>query len=92
MQFIFLLGLIKLLISLQEQSSEETVRGEAVRNSDVHVLTTQDGVIYKSGRVVVPRVLRKEFLQCLHASHQGLDATMRRAQDVLYWPCMLEDI
>ena len=56
------------------------------------VLTTQDGVIYKSVQVVVPRVLRKEFLQCLHASHQGLDATMRRARDVVYWPGMPEDI
>lgn len=56
------------------------------------VLTTQDGVVYKSGQVVVPRMLRKEFLQCLHASHQGLDATMRRARDVVYWPGMQEDI
>lgn len=56
------------------------------------VLTTQDGVIYKGGQVVVPRALREEFLQCLHSSHQGQESTFRRARDVVYWPGMLEDI
>ena len=56
------------------------------------VLTTQDGVIYKSGQVVVPSSLREEFLRCLHSSHQGQESTFRRATDVVYWPGMLEDI
>ena len=68
------------LTRAKQLGSEETVHGETVRNSDV--LTTQDGVRYQGGQVVVPRALRKELLQCLHASHQGLDATMRRARDV----------
>ena len=56
------------------------------------VLTTQDGVIYKAGQVVVPSSLREEFLHCLHSSHQGQESTFCRARDVVYWPGMLKDI
>ena len=52
----------------------------------------QDGIVYKGGQVVVPKKLRVEFLQRLHSSHQGLQSTLRRARDAMYWLGMVENI
>ena len=43
-------------------------------------------------RVVVPARLRQEVLYELHSSHQGQDRTLRRAQQVVCWPSITNDI
>ena len=52
---------------------------------------SNDLVIYGS-RVIIPASLRREVLHGLHASHQGQDRTLRRAQQVVYWPGITSDI
>ena len=51
-------------------------------------LTVQNGVIFRGERVVVPKSLRKDMPQCIHASHLGIDGCQRRARECLYWPRM----
>ena len=36
-------------------------------------LTVQNGVIIRGERVVVPKSLRRDMLQCIHTSHLGID-------------------
>ena len=55
-------------------------------------LTAQDGIIFKGERVVVPRSLRKEFTTKVHVSHLGIQACLRRAREVWYWPNMNKEI
>lgn len=55
-------------------------------------LTVQNGVLYKGTRVIIPPAMKPEMLQRIHASHQGVDACIRRARDSLYWPNMTVDI
>lgn len=55
-------------------------------------LSVQDGLIFKGERLVVPKSLRKEMLKRIHASHQGIDASLRKAREILYWPHMSDDI
>ncbi|KAL5499943.1 hypothetical protein EMCRGX_G011418 [Ephydatia muelleri] len=43
-------------------------------------MTVQDGIVYKGGQAVVPKELRKEFLQRLHSSHQGSQLTLKGAR------------
>ena len=43
-------------------------------------------------RLVVPKTLRKRMLQTLHSSHQGIESTLRRARETIYWPNMKSDI
>ena len=40
-----------------------------------------DGVVYKGGQVVVPVEVRPDIVVRLHSSHQGIQSTLRRAQD-----------
>lgn len=55
-------------------------------------LTVQDGIIYHSSRVVIPKALRPEMLRRTHSSHLGIEASLRKARDSLYWPLMNEEI
>lgn len=55
-------------------------------------LTVQEGIILKGMRIVVPAKIRPSMLARLHASHLGIEASLRKARDILYWPKMVEDI
>ena len=43
-------------------------------------LVVQEGLILRGDRVVIPNTLRKETIQDLHAAHQGIESTLRRAR------------
>ena len=55
-------------------------------------LLTQDGLIFRGDRLIVPKSLRRQTIKELHASHQGVEATLRRARETLYWPNMKNEI
>ena len=55
-------------------------------------LTVQNGVIFKGERLIVPEGLRTEMKEKLHYNHGGVQATLRRAREVFYWPGMNKDI
>jgi len=55
-------------------------------------LTTQDSIIYKGTKVLVPKSMQPSMLQQVHTSHQGPEACMRRAKDVIFWPGMAKEI
>ena len=50
--------------------------------------TPVDGLFFKGDRLVVPQNSRAFFIQKLHMSHQGIEATLRRAKKAYYWPRM----
>ena len=51
-------------------------------------ISYQDGLLFKSGRIVVPEVLQEDLLKRLHSSHLGIEGSLRRAREILYWPKM----
>ena len=51
-------------------------------------LTIQDQLVFKGSRVVIPVALRREMMAMVHASHIGIEGSIRRARDSLYWPRM----
>ena len=55
-------------------------------------LTTQDGIILRGDRIVIPTSLRKEVTQKAHARHMGINACIRRARDLVFWPGMSKEI
>ena len=52
----------------------------------------QNGLIFRGERVVVPESMRAETKDLLHRSHLGVESTLRRARECLYWPNMTSDI
>ena len=55
-------------------------------------LVMQDGLIFRGDRLIVPKSLRRQTIKELHASHQGVEATLRRARETLHWPNMKSEI
>ena len=55
-------------------------------------LVEQNGVIFKGERLIVPPTMRHSMIERLHSNHAGVQATLRRARDVFYWPGMNRDI
>ncbi|XP_039453132.1 uncharacterized protein K02A2.6-like [Culex pipiens pallens] len=57
-----------------------------------HELSTQDGLVFRSDRIVVPYILRRKMIESCHASHNGIEATLRLARANLFWPGMTSEI
>lgn len=55
-------------------------------------LSVTDGVIFKGSRLVVPSPMRARIKDLLHVGHRGIDATLRHARDIVFWPRMTDDI
>ena len=55
-------------------------------------LAVDDSLLVCGQRLLIPQSLRRETLVRLHASHQGVDRTKRRARQVVYWPGLDQDI
>ena len=55
-------------------------------------LTLDDNVIICGTRLLIPRSLRRDILQRLHASHQGIERTKRRARQSVYWPGLNQQV
>ena len=55
-------------------------------------ITLHDGLIFKGNRMIIPKQLQKQMLRKIHSSHQGPEACIRRAKDVLFWPGMSTEI
>ena len=55
-------------------------------------LVVDNSIIFKGTKVVIPKSMRTLMLQRIHTSHQGPDACVRRARDVIFWPGMASEI
>ena len=55
-------------------------------------LTVGHGLVLKGQKIFVPKPLRKEMLERLHEGHLGINKTLMKARDVLFWPGMAAEI
>ena len=51
-------------------------------------LATQDDVIFKASKCVIPGSLRSKIKEKIHYSHIGIQGCLRRVREVVYWPKM----
>lgn len=55
-------------------------------------LHTENGMVLRSNRLVIPPKMRGDILSCLHAAHVGGEKMKARARLCLFWPSMNSDI
>ena len=55
-------------------------------------LSVEDGMLFKSDRIVVPRPLRAEVLDEIHGAHMGESKSLSFARDYVFWPSMTAQI
>ena len=56
------------------------------------LLVSHEDLIYRGNQLVVPRSQRRKMLEIAHQGHVGMEASLRRMREVLYWPGMSKDI
>ena len=55
-------------------------------------LTSQDQLVFKGLRLVIPAVMRREMLVLAHATHIGTEGCLRRARETMIWPRMASEL
>ena len=55
-------------------------------------LTVQDGLVIRGQRLVIPKSLRRKMTTKCHAGHLGINASLRRARDTIFWPGMSTEV
>ena len=55
-------------------------------------LSVQDGLIFRSERVVIPVTLRAILKDKIHSSHLGVEGCLHRAREAIYSPNMNSDL
>ena len=51
-------------------------------------LICEDGIVFKGDWCMIPHRMRKTVLEELHRPHLGLESTLRRARDIVFWPLL----
>ena len=51
-------------------------------------LSELNGIILRSGRILIPTPMRKEMQERIRQGHMGIEKSKRRVRDVLYSPWM----
>lgn len=57
-----------------------------------HEIVTGNGLVFKGDRIIIPKALRQQMMEKLHYGHPGIEATLTRARETMYWPSMTEHI
>eukprot|EP00918_Siedleckia_nematoides_P018879 GHVU01040323.1.p1 GENE.GHVU01040323.1~~GHVU01040323.1.p1 ORF type:complete len:414 (+),score=37.75 GHVU01040323.1:33-1274(+) len=55
-------------------------------------LTVADGLIFRGERLVIPKNLRHSIKSDIHLGHSGVESSLRRAREYVYWPGMNNEI
>ena len=55
-------------------------------------MTVENGLLLKSTRIIIPRVIRNRFLNELHTGHLGITKCIELAKQTMYWPGINSDI
>ncbi|XP_017304659.1 uncharacterized protein K02A2.6-like [Diaphorina citri] len=56
------------------------------------LMVSEDGLLYYNNRVVIPEALKSSALKSLHSGHMGVQKTILRAQETMYWINIQNDI
>ena len=55
-------------------------------------ISEEDGLLYKSQRLIMPHSERLETLKVLHLGHYAVDKMQLRALETVYWPRINKDM
>ncbi|XP_055584906.1 uncharacterized protein K02A2.6-like [Uranotaenia lowii] len=51
-------------------------------------LSTQDGLVFRNDRLVIPKSLQRTMIDRVHISHNGIESTLKLARENIFWPGM----
>lgn len=55
-------------------------------------LSVEHDILYKGEQVIIPKAMRAETKQKLHAAHLGYDSMIRRVSTTIFWPGIRQEV
>ncbi|XP_053691200.1 retrovirus-related Pol polyprotein from transposon 412 [Sabethes cyaneus] len=55
-------------------------------------LSTQDGLVFRNDRILIPNALQRSMIDKVHVSHNGIESTLKLARENIFWPGMSAQI
>ena len=55
-------------------------------------LSVAKDIIFRGQKIVIPTSLRPDMTKAVHDSHMGVEKSLQRAKDIMFWPRMTADI
>ncbi|XP_017470803.1 PREDICTED: uncharacterized protein K02A2.6-like, partial [Rhagoletis zephyria] len=55
-------------------------------------LVTNNNLVFKGNRLIVPQQMRREILNKLHHPHLGIESTLKLARETVYWIGITDEI
>jgi len=79
------------LVGWPEQKSEVPIASREYWNYKEEI-SLHNGILFKRERIIIPKAIRPEIISRSHASHLGIEACLRKAQDTVFWSGMNSEI
>ena len=55
-------------------------------------ISVYEGLLFRGNQAIVSKALRSDMIKQIHSVHLGMEACVRRARDILFWPGMQSDV
>ena len=79
------------LVGWPEQKSEVPIAMREYSNYKEEI-SLQNGILFKSQRIIIPKAIGPEVIFRGHTSHYGSEACFRKARGAVFWPGMNSEI
>ena len=85
------------LTAAEADYSTRIAKGQVPTNTSCHTILTHTTPCHwwphlPSERLVIPKDMRSRIKKDIHAGHKGVDTSLRRAQEHLFWSGMSKEI
>ena len=55
-------------------------------------LSSANDIVFKGQKLVIPTAMRKDMIKAVHIGHFGVEKSVGRARDIMFWPLMSKHI
>ncbi|MCG8048271.1 MAG: RNase H-like domain-containing protein [Candidatus Thiodiazotropha endolucinida] len=55
-------------------------------------ISCENDIVFKGQKLVIPVALREDMVKAVHIGHFGIDKSVGRARDIMFWPGMTKQI
>ncbi|MEW8548052.1 MAG: RNase H-like domain-containing protein [Candidatus Thiodiazotropha sp.] len=55
-------------------------------------ISCENDIVFKGQKLVIPAAMRDEMIKAVHVGHFGIDKSVGRARDIMFWPGMSKQI
>ena len=55
-------------------------------------LTIEDGILMKGQKIIIPTLLKQQYISKIHTGHTGIGSCLKKAQEFVFWVNYSKDI